>query len=719
MKDKLKYIAYAFLLCMILTLSACRTLKIQQDETLPSIDEVASGFSSPPAEYGMTFYWGWDGNVTEEVIARDMDAFKANNVRVVTLEPGYGMNSLYLSEGWFESVKLAVELAKERDMRVWLVDEGKYPSGFAGGKFSAERPDLRMQALVVADRVKLDPGESVLRELSPETVGAVAVNANDDRSQVLSIESGKLQWTAPEGETCRVFLIEHQFRSAQTRAVNNPTRKKDTSHSLCDYLDAEATKQFIEFTHEQYKKYVGDEFGRTILGFRGDEPDYSIRGIPYTPQIFDEFQQRKGYDVRPFVASFFTPSLTQEQQRVKADYWDVWSDLFSENFFAVQAQWCEDNNLQYLVHLNKEDNMVKLVDSEGDFFKDMRHVQMPGVDAIWDQIWPGKVSNYPKYASSAAHVFGKSRAFTESFAAYDPKPNVQQAKWILDYQFVRGINMVEVMFVPASSEGKTGMSGWLLSDEFPDVAEYINRTSYILSQGRPAAQIAMYHPTSSMWLGDDGSNESVLTLTKSLLGYQRDFDFVDEQALTSVLMLKDGALENLSGQRYRAVIVPSVTAISKTALENLREFAKAGGVVVFVGCTPTLIPDKTFLDAAQGPVDLSWALLEPSGELTDRVMNALPQPDVLLNEMCPDIKYTHRKLRDAELYFFFNESPTEKHTRTAVLAGGGQVQIWDGMTGDIKAIEEAKSKSLFATVPLKLEPYETKFIVIGSMPSGM
>ena len=576
MKNDFNYITFVLLLSLILIQSGCDAGSLRQGITSASVDEVASAFSSPPVEYGMTFYWGWDGHVTEEVIARDMDAYKARNVHIVTLEPGYGMSNPYLSPGWFESVKLAVEMARRRDMRVWLVDEGKYPSGFAGGKFSAERPDLRMQALVVADRITVAAGETVSRELSPETVSAVAVNKADNSSRILTINSGRLDWTAPEGDW-QVLLVEHQFRSSQTRAVNNPSRKKDTSNSLCDYLDPEATKQFIEFTHEQYKKYVGSEFGKTILGFRGDEPDYSIRGIPYTPAIFDEFEKCKGYDVRSYVAAFFAPSLTEEQQRAKADYWDVWSDLFSENYFGVQAKWCAENNLQYLVHLNKEDNMPKLVESEGDFFKDMRYVQMPGVDAIWNQIWPGQVTDYPKYASSAAHVFGKPRAFTESFAAYRTQPTVQQAKWVLDYQFVRGINMVEVMFIPASSDGSLGLSGWLMSEEFPDVAAYINRISYILSQGRPAAQIALYHPTSSMWLGDDESNTSVLAITKSLLERQRDFDFVDEQALCSVLKPDGGTLKNLSGQSYRAVIIPSVTAMSKTTLECLKKFKESGG----------------------------------------------------------------------------------------------------------------------------------------------
>jgi len=675
-----------------------------------TVAEVASNFKEPPAEYSMTFYWGWDGPVTEEVIIRDLDEFKAHGVRAVTLEPGYDME--YLTTGWFEMVKVAVEQARIRGMRVWLVDEGKYPSGFAGGKFTKERPDLRMQALVLAERLSVAADETISRKLSPETVSAVAVNRADNTNQVLDISSGELSWTAPEGDW-QVLLIEHQFRTSQTRAVNNPSRGKDTSNSLCDYLDPAATQQFIEFTHEQYKKYFGEEFGKTVLGFRGDEPDYSIRGIPWTNKIFQEFQQRKGYDVRPYVASFLMRGdLMEQQRRAKADYWDVWSDLFGESFFGVQAKWCAEHNLQYLVHLNHEDKMLGLVRSEGDFFRCMRHVQMPGIDTIWSQIWMDKVADFPKYASSAAHLFGRPRAFTESFAAYKPAPSVEQAKWILNHQLVRGINMVEVMFVPASSKGLSGMRGWLATEEFPQVAGYLNRACYILSQGRPTAAIALYHATMSMWLGDEQANDCTLTIMQQLLEQQRDFDVVDDRSIGSLLKLEGNELKNLSGQGYRAVIIPSATAISKSALDKLQAFADKGGSVIFVGRTPSMVVEKTFLNA-NGPPNLSWAVLEPSGEMTDRVMKALPKSDVLLDRPCQAVKYTHRCWRDAELYMFFNESQ-ERQTRKATLSGSGQVQVWDAKTGNIEFLADASSENSVVSLTLELEPYGTKFIVIGA-----
>jgi len=47
--------------------------------------------------------------------------------------------------------------------------------------------------------------------------------------------------------------------------------------------------------------------------------------------------------------------------------------------------------------------------------------------------------------------------------------------------------------------------------------------------------------------------------------------------------------------------------------------------LIFVGKTPTLVVDKSFLTAKDAAPDLSFAnLIEPSGDITPRVLAALP-----------------------------------------------------------------------------------------------
>jgi hypothetical protein len=686
-----------------------------QKITDPKTSEIAGNFKSPPAEYGMILWWGWDGPMTDTVIRRDLDRIKEMGFQGVMIEAGYGMSAKYLSPEWFSLVKLAVYEAKQRGMRVWIEDEGKYPSGFAGGKFSNERPDLKMQGLVVTERINPGAGEKITRKLPYYTLSAVAYNNEDKSDKIIDISSGELNWVVPEG-SWQIFLAGYRFRSSVTRSVNNLSRGKDTTASLMDYLNPLATRQFLDWTHEQYKKYFGSEFGKTFMGFMGDEPDFAY--MPWTPDILEEFKSRKGYDIKPFLASFFVPQLSDEEKRMKADYWDVWSSLFGENFFKVQADWCRENNIEYIVHLNHEDQMLGLVKSSGDFFRNMRYVGVPGVDAIWSQIWMDHVADYPKLASSASHLFGRPRAFTESFAAYTYRPSVPQAKWVIDYQLVRGINFVQIMFMsasttrtqpavpPANASARPANQAaprpsFFLTDTFPPVAHYINRASYLLSQGKPAAKIGIYFPTMSMWYGDNESNTSVLDIARQLTENQKDFDFVDEQALTSILTLENRTLKNLSGESYRALIIPSISVISDAALLRLQEFAVSGGKVIFIGNLPSLVVDKSFVTAAK-PSDLTWAMHEETGKLTSAIFEALPEPDFKTDKTVPQLKYLHREWKDADLYFIFNEGK-EPQSLNISFPGKSKKQIWDATTGQILKM---KSSSF------SFEPWETKFVII-------
>jgi len=690
-----------------------------------SLKKVAANFKSPPSEYGMILWWGWDGPMSDTVIKRDLDRIKTMGFQGVMVEAGYGMTAKYLSPEWFTLVKVAVGEAKNRGMCVWIEDEGKYPSGFAGGKFSNERPDLKMQGLVVTERIDAKGGESISKKLPYYTISAAAFNNDDKTSKIIDVSTGEINWQVPEGNW-RIFLAGSRFRSSVTRSVNNPARGKDTTASLFDYLNPMATRQFLDWTHEQYKKYIGSEFGKTFMGFMGDEPDFAY--TPWTPEILKEFKARKGYDVTPYLASFFVPQPNEETKRIKADYWDVWSDLFRDNFFKVQSDWCRENNIEYIVHLNHEDQVPGLVKSSGDFFKNMRYVGAPGIDAIWAQIWMDHVADYPKLASSASHLFGRPRSFTESFAAFTHRPSVPQAKWVLDYQLVRGINSVQIMFmsastararpvaVPMNAQGGTPSqavrrTSFFMSDTFPPIASYINRATYLLSQGRPAGRLGVYFPTSSMMYGDNESNTSTLEIARQLMEQQHDFDFIDEQSLTSILKIGKGSMANLSGQLYRAIIVPSISVISKASLLKLQQFVSSGGKVIFVGNLPALATDKNFLDAVK-PDDPGWAKQEPSGKITPGILNFLPAPDVKIDKSCPDIKYLHRKLKDAELYFLFNEGK-EKQSLNITLEGKGELQVWNAMTGEVSNLQNVVIGKDTQTVPLVFEPWETKFIVIS------
>jgi hypothetical protein len=714
------------LLPLMLPLAA-PALRPWQQITVPSLREAAANFRTPPREYGAIHWAIWGGELSRERIVQEFDTLAANGVFVVNLGPARGMNPKYLSPEHLALTKFAVEEASKRGMKVWLADEGSYPSGFAGGKISTDYPQLCMQGIVADTRISVAPGQTISMPAPPDTLGALVASPAAGISEPLNIRNGEIKWTAPPEGRWKIVLVRHVFRSSPTRCINRSdgTYSKDSLYSLIDYLNPEATRAFLKTTHEVYKELFGDEFGKTVLGFFGDEPDYT-GFIPWTPALLEKFREQKGYDLQSYLPLFFAPKLTDEVRRAKADYWDVWSGIFRGSFFGVQADWCAKNNLEYLVHLNHEELMLNLsrgedlIRNEGDFFRDMRHVQVPGIDNL-SQLRPEMVNredttyatnnNFPKLASSAAHLFGRPRAWTEQGGGLGV-----EGKFQLDYQLVRGMSAPQIQ----GALGRGGFGGGNAaanpgpSPALPMLAWYTNRAGYLMSIGRPAAQVALYHPTNSMWLGDEEADRSTTKLSKQLLERQVDFDYIDEQALSSETLLDNGGFRNLSGQVYRAVIVPCSTVITRASLERLRKFAATGGKVIFAGRTPTMVVDKDFLHAGDAP-DLSFAVVEASGDITAAVIQALPKPDVALDRPCAPIKYTHRNWPDADLYFFFNES-NERQARIAQLAGRGQAQVWDAGTGLIHPMRTAATATEGVRLLLVLEPYEAKFIVIGPLP---
>jgi len=710
-----------------------------QQITAPSVREAAANFKTPPHEYGaIQPFMGWNGADAKERMARivqDLDRLAANGVFVVNMSPGRG-EPKYLSPEHMNQVKFVVEEAKKRGMKLWIQDECDYPSGFAGGLVSEEYPQLTMQGLDADIRINVMPGQTLTMPTPPDTLDALAVFAQTGAVQTVPISSSGINWRAPAPppgaggypKPWELILVRHIFRSSPTRASNRAdgTRAKDSQYALIDYLNPDATRAFLKITHETYKQAVGDEFGKTVLGFFGDEPDYTCF-MPWTPKLPDEFRQQKGYDLQPYLPLLFAPKMTDEAWRAKADYYDVWSGMFRETFFGVQAEWCARNNVEYLVHLNHEEEGLRLdhpedlIRNEGDFFRDMRHVEVPGIDNL-SQLVPNAVhtpdatwnlnNNFPKLASSAAHLFGRPKVWTESAGG----PGID-GKFQLDFQVVRGVNALQVG-LPGVRGGPGG--GPAPPPQASMLAWYTNRAGYLMAIGRPAAQVGLYHPASSLWMGDEEADRSTTKLGWQLLEHQVDWDYFDEQSLSSVATIADGGFKNLSGQVYRAIVVPSTTVITRSGLERFQAFVKAGGKVIFVGKTPKLVVDKTFLNAAKDAApDLSFAtLIEPAGDITPRVIAALPKPDVALDSPWQRLTYTHRSWRDAELYYFFNES-NKQESRIATIAGRGQAQVWDLGTGEIHAISAATAESDAVRFPLVLGPYETKVVVVGPLPSGV
>ncbi len=764
---------------------------------MPTAAEVAAAWKNPPAEYGPEPYFGMNGGVTIESLAHDLDTMKSLGFHAVTAQAGGGMSTTYLTPEYFAFFKQFVEEAKKRDMKVWIVDDIGYPSGFAGGIFAQnkDKHELSMQALTLSQRFPVKAGDTLNQTISANAVAAIATSASGERIAV-PISNGSISWTAPAGSDFTVAVVEHVFRTSPTKSDTNPTHAKDSTQPLEDYLNPAATAAYIEATHNGYYKAMPELFGTTILGFRGDEPDYSIAGLPWTPAFFDTFQKVKGYDVRPHLAAMllsqgggrprppagtpapgaatppqsdpaFIPAgpptppvkLTDAELRAKADYYDVFSQMFRDSFFKPQGDWCAAHGVEYQVHLNHEEMEMDLVRSEGDFIRDMKYVQEPGIDSIWHQIWTDTVSDFPRLASSAAHIYGHPRSFTESFAAYRPAPDVTMARYIINEQLVRGVNLVETMFYPATRPQSAaipaatppappsgtaitpprrgGPSAVMLDAAWPALMDYTRRISYVMSMGRPAASVALYIPSSSMWMNDRDSDTAFVATEQMLSERQIDFDIINQDALATDLEAGPGSLESMSGNAYRTVIIPSASVLTQTELDRLKALAKGGGKVLFLGRTPSIISGKTILDARTAtPADFAFATIETSAQLpatptppayppttllTPQVVpaaigaalnTAIGTREVTLDSPDPALRVNTRRLKDAHVYLFFNEGPKPISHTVTLRAAGRSIKVWDPASGSVDASIGTTPAKSGVNVKLDLQPYETKLLTV-------
>jgi hypothetical protein len=475
--------------------------------------------------------------------------------------------------------------------------------------------------------------------------------------------------------------------------------------------------------------------------------------------------------------------LTDAEVRAKGDYYDVFSQMFRDGFFKPQGLWCAAHGVEYQVHLNHEEMEMELVRSEGDFERDMKYVEEPGIDAIWHQIWTDTVSDYPRLASSAAHVYGHPRAFTETFAAYRPEPDATMARYILNEEVVRGVNVIETMFYPATSpqdafgppataaatptaaaaaaptsapagaaappaRPRGGPSALMRDPGWPALMQYLQRLTYVMSMGRPAAAVALYIPSSSMWLNDSASDTAFVSSERMLAERQIDFDIINDDFLAETPPnvgcptcrfynpKAAGTLVTASGNTYSTVIIPSASILSQAAYDRLKALAKGGGKVFFLGRTPSLISGRTIKDArAATAADFAFATVETSAQLPptptppanapatppgplvvpaeiETALNAVVgTKDVALDAPDTALKVMTRRLKDADVYLFFNEGAQASSHSVTLKTAGKTVEAWDPATGTVLPVA-ATAATGGVTVKLDLKPYETELLTV-------
>jgi hypothetical protein len=347
-------------------------------------------------------FWFWNDSITPDQIDRMLDDFLAKGIRAVYLHPMPqsfrpadffgGMTVDYLSKEFFDLVDHATEAMRRRGMILWLYDEGGWPSGTAGGEVVAEDPSFG------------------------------------------------------------IWVLERRGDGFAPMQLLDQT-------NYPDLMNPAATDCFIRKTHEAYRRHIGREFGRTVRGIFTDEPrllgEIGTQRIPWSPLVPNAFAARHGASLDSVAPLLFCDAPPGEQtRRVRRDYIKTISTLIADNYYSRIRQWCESHGLIFEGHHSGEDEFSRHGRYFGDYLQQAHHYHIPGVDAIWRQIFPGQPGgNYVGLASSASWLGNKRIALSESFAVYGAGLTLEQMRWIGGFQMVRGVNKIGVM---AALQGTAG-----------------------------------------------------------------------------------------------------------------------------------------------------------------------------------------------------------------------------------------------------------------------
>ena len=86
------------------------------------------------------FPFFWQHGETEDVLREYMGVIADSNIGAVCVESRPHPD--FCGEKWWQDMDVILDEARKRDMKVWILDDSHFPTGFANGAM-ADQPDER------------------------------------------------------------------------------------------------------------------------------------------------------------------------------------------------------------------------------------------------------------------------------------------------------------------------------------------------------------------------------------------------------------------------------------------------------------------------------------------------------------------------------------------------------------------------------------------------
>lgn len=579
--------------------------------------------SAPVDEYRPVVFWSINFALEEDELRRQIGEMKAFGLGGFVYHARAGLETEYLSEEWFRLVGVCLDEARRQGLRVWMYDEYGWPSGFAGGRLLREEKN-RACYLEYAVREDYDPA-------------AYAVYA---------LEEGVPRLLCP-GE----------------RAAQYHTLYVRTSDAYADVLDPRVTEQFLALTHEQYYARFRESFGRELVGFFTDEPQFYRYATPFTRIAPEEYRARFGEDLKEGLLWLFLKDARGYPFRVK--YYNLLSALYCENFYRKLNDWCMAHGCQLTGHSIEENAFCAQMWGSADCAVTYLYEGVPAIDNLARRSDPFLSA---KNVASVAAQTGRAHILTETFGCtgYGITPRALRA--IAERQYVYGVNcMCQHLYnYSLAGQGKTDHPisfgrtlPWIAG--YPAFNGYFARLGYLLGASQEEACVAVITPMESVYLDyvrldeqqtmtevDGGYSAVIEDLRRAGIAYH----LVDEKVLSCLGSVENATLK-VGARAYTAVVLANCRELKESTVRLLREYLAQGGALKTMGTPPSY---------AEGE----------KADLSDLVRDcALPRPACILQA---DTPYTVRTLAGGKRFIFAVNDSDESRT-LAVNGRFGEVDL--------------------------------------------
>jgi hypothetical protein len=710
----------------------------------------------------------WQHGEEEQAIREEMARVHEAGIGAVCIEARPHPD--FLGPKWWKDMDIIMEEARNRGMKVWLLDDDHFPTGHAAGKVKEAPEELHRKFLGerYIDTIGPAQGTSLLLDsllmsgLRPtfshrryangknKLISVVAVRRNPSDGTLLSdcvditelVQDGILYWDIPEGYW-RVFIISE----------NKDGGSKEQEDHL-NPLDRDSVRILLDTVYEAvYARYKAD-FGNTFAGFFSDEPGFyndkttfdfnskpGKKGVPlpWSRDMPAHLEQALGEGYRKHLYLLWHDG-GEQSNIVRYAYMNIVSKLYADNFCSQIGEWCRSRGVAYIGHVLEDNNVhARLGPGAGHFFRSMWGQDMSGLDVVLWQIVPGfdelsfskpggdtdsEFFHYglAKLGVSLGHIDPKKqgRTMCEVYGAYGWAEGLKLMKWITDHMLVRGVNyFVPHAFTQKAFPDPDCPPHMYASGKNPQyryyrhLNQYMNRISHLISGGRHMASAAVMYHAEAEWSGEAMYFHKPV---KTLMQHQIDCDVVPVDILLDAAKVKDSKL-HINREDYDCLIVPYAEALPAAMVRRLAEFAEQGLAVRFVDGLPLRSSEGRDISAELTALAAHRSVKVVALDTLAQGLIADGHYEIRTDKHEPYLRSYHYVHDGLDVFMFFNEHPNEPISTEIGLPIQGDIYAYDAFPNRLIRLNVNRENGRNA-VQLDLHPYESVVLLHGADLAG-